>query len=103
MGNLGCVLTMDSSGRTIWIVDAHRDYEKRFVVRSDEKLTACVELLSVTCDALPRRRRSRYGRGAGVGRGRGVGEGLGVGVGVGVRSRTTLYISTRLSGLRPQP
>ena len=48
---------------------------------------------------------SAYGRGCGVGRGRVVGEdlGAGVGVGVGVRSRTTLYISTRLSGLRPQP
>ena len=36
---------MDSNGRTIWIVDAHRD-EKRFVVRADEKLTAFVELES---------------------------------------------------------
>jgi hypothetical protein len=30
-------------GRTIWIVDAHRD-GKRFIVRADEKLTAFVEL-----------------------------------------------------------
>jgi len=29
---------------TIWIADAHRDSEKRFVARSDEKLTAFVEL-----------------------------------------------------------
>jgi hypothetical protein len=29
---------------TIWIVDAHRDDGKRFVVRADEKLTAFVEL-----------------------------------------------------------
>jgi len=27
-----------SQGRTIWIVDAHRDIGKRFIVRSDEKL-----------------------------------------------------------------
>jgi hypothetical protein len=27
-------------GRTIWIVDAHRDDGKRFVERADEKLTA---------------------------------------------------------------
>jgi hypothetical protein len=28
----GCVSAIDSNGRTIWIVDAHRD-GKRFVVR----------------------------------------------------------------------
>jgi hypothetical protein len=32
--------------RTIWIVDAHRDDGKRFVVRADEKLTAFMELES---------------------------------------------------------
>jgi hypothetical protein len=32
----------------IWIADAHRGYEKRFVVRADEKLTAFVELESTT-------------------------------------------------------
>ena len=37
---------MDSSGRTIWIVDAHRDNGKRFVVHADEKLTAFVEFES---------------------------------------------------------
>ena len=31
-------------GRTIWIVDAHRDDGKRFVVRAEEKLTAFLEL-----------------------------------------------------------
>ena len=35
---------MDSNGRTIWIVDAHRDDGKRFIVRADELLTAFVEL-----------------------------------------------------------
>jgi hypothetical protein len=30
-------------GRTIWIVDAHRD-GKRFIVRADELLTAFLEL-----------------------------------------------------------
>jgi hypothetical protein len=35
-----------SNGRTIWIVDAHRDDGKRFVVRADEKLTAFLELES---------------------------------------------------------
>jgi hypothetical protein len=29
---------------SIWIVDAHRDDGKRFVVRADEKLTAFLEL-----------------------------------------------------------
>jgi hypothetical protein len=34
----------DSEGRTIWIADAHRDDGKRFVVRSEKKLTAFLEL-----------------------------------------------------------
>ena len=33
----------ERDGRTIWIVDAHRD-GKRFIVRADEKLTAFVKL-----------------------------------------------------------
>ena len=41
------MLAIDSKGRTIWIVDAHRDDGKRFVVRADEKLTAFLELESV--------------------------------------------------------
>jgi len=41
--SLGYVSAIDSNGRTIWIVDAHRN-GKRFVVRADEKLTAFVEL-----------------------------------------------------------
>jgi len=32
------------NGRTIWIVDAHRDDGKRFVVQADETLTAFLEL-----------------------------------------------------------
>jgi hypothetical protein len=40
----GCVAAVDSVGRTIWIVDAHRDNRKRFVVRADEILTAFLEL-----------------------------------------------------------
>src|SRR2546428_9147344 len=43
----GCVSAVDSCGRMIWIVDAHRDDGKRFVVHADEKLTAFVELESV--------------------------------------------------------
>jgi hypothetical protein len=41
--SLGWVSAIDSHGRTIWIVDAHRD-GKRFVVRADEILTAFLEL-----------------------------------------------------------
>jgi len=37
--------SVDSQGRTIWIVDAH-GYGKRFVVHADEKLTAFAELES---------------------------------------------------------
>ena len=40
----GCVAAVDSSGRTIWIANAHRGDGKRFIVRADEKLTAFVEL-----------------------------------------------------------
>jgi hypothetical protein len=39
---------VDSEGRTIWIVDAHRDNGKRLVVRADEKLTAFMELEAAT-------------------------------------------------------
>jgi hypothetical protein len=42
----GYVAAIDSSGRTIWIADAHRGDGKRFVVRTDEKLTAFIELES---------------------------------------------------------
>jgi hypothetical protein len=43
--SLGRVSAVDSSGRTIWIVDAHRAAtESVFVVRADETLTAFVEL-----------------------------------------------------------
>ena len=44
----GCVSAIDSEGRTIWIVDARRDDGKRFVVRSDEMLTAFLELERIT-------------------------------------------------------
>jgi hypothetical protein len=40
----GCVSAIDSSGRTIWIADAHRDDGRRFVEHADEKLTAFVQL-----------------------------------------------------------
>jgi hypothetical protein len=33
----------------MWIVDAHRDDGKRFVVRADEKLTAFLELERAVC------------------------------------------------------
>jgi hypothetical protein len=33
----------------MWIADAHRDDEKRFVVRADEKLTAFLELERAIC------------------------------------------------------
>jgi hypothetical protein len=40
----GCVSTVDSNARTIWIADAQGDDGRRFVVHADEKLTAFVEL-----------------------------------------------------------
>jgi hypothetical protein len=42
----GCIATVDAHGRTIWIVDAHRDNGKRFIKRAEEKLTAFMELES---------------------------------------------------------
>jgi hypothetical protein len=42
--SLGYVSALDSHGRTIWIVDAHRGDEKRFIMHTDELLTAFVEL-----------------------------------------------------------
>jgi hypothetical protein len=38
--SLGWISALDLERRTIWIVDAHRGDEKRFVVGADEKLTA---------------------------------------------------------------
>ena len=40
----GSVSEIDSHGRTIWIVDAHRDDGRRSIVRADELLSAFVEL-----------------------------------------------------------
>ena len=42
--SLGWVSAIDAQERTIWIVDAHRGDGRRFVVHSDEILTAFVEL-----------------------------------------------------------
>jgi hypothetical protein len=44
-----CSPVPDDHGRTIFVVDAHRDDGKRFVVRSDRKLTAFLELESAIC------------------------------------------------------
>jgi hypothetical protein len=45
--SLGRLSAIDSNGRTIWIVDAHRDNGKRFVVRADEELTTFLELARI--------------------------------------------------------
>jgi hypothetical protein len=45
--SVGWVSALDNYGRTVWIVDAHRE-GKRFVVRADEKLTAILELERAT-------------------------------------------------------
>jgi hypothetical protein len=42
----GCVATVDSRGRTIWVVAAERSDAGRFIVHADEKLTAFMELES---------------------------------------------------------
>jgi hypothetical protein len=43
----GTVSAVGSQGHTIFIADAHRGDGKRYVVRTDEKLTAFVELESM--------------------------------------------------------
>jgi len=48
---LGWVSALDLEGRTTWIVDAH-GYGKRFVVRTNEELTAFVELESAIRGAI---------------------------------------------------
>jgi hypothetical protein len=53
------ISAVDSNGRTIWIADAHRDDGKRFVVRSDEKLTA---FLALVRQSKNRRRVPMFGR-----------------------------------------
>jgi hypothetical protein len=47
--NWGCVSGLDCEGRTVWIADAHRD-GKRFVVRTDKKLAAFLEMESRLVD-----------------------------------------------------
>ena len=42
--DLGLGVSLDLEGRTIWIVDAHRDDGRRFIVHADEILSAFVEL-----------------------------------------------------------
>jgi hypothetical protein len=57
----GCVATIDSNGRTIFVADAHRDDGKRFVVRADEKLTAFLELERVTRNDIDRNQAAPLG------------------------------------------
>jgi hypothetical protein len=50
--SLGCVSAVDSSGRTMFVADAHRGDGQRFIVRADEKLTAFLELESAIFNGL---------------------------------------------------
>lgn len=47
----GFTSVVNCSGRTLYNVDAHRDDGKHYVVRSDELLTAFLELQSQTLRA----------------------------------------------------
>ncbi len=60
----GCVSGVDSNGRTIFVVDAHRGDGKRFVVRAEEKLTAFVELESMIRPSLREFPHSEFCRGS---------------------------------------
>jgi len=49
----GCVSALDSEGRTIWIVDAHRGGE-RFIVRGDGKSDrVCISRIPLPSFATP--------------------------------------------------
>jgi hypothetical protein len=54
----GYLSTLDASGQTIWIADAHHGDGQRFIVRVDELLTAFLELESAVMEHPPRRFRS---------------------------------------------
>jgi len=47
----GCLAAVNNEGRDIFVVDAHRDDGKRYVVHSDEILTAFLETEKMTVDA----------------------------------------------------
>jgi hypothetical protein len=40
----GCVSTVESCGRTVFVADPQCGDDQRFIVRADEKLTAFLEL-----------------------------------------------------------
>ena len=46
----GCVSTVDSTERIIFVADAHRDNGKRFIVNADERLTVFLELERIAQD-----------------------------------------------------
>jgi L-asparaginase II len=48
----GCVATVDSNGRTMFVVDAHRGDDQHFVVRAVKKLMAFLELEFVISGSL---------------------------------------------------
>jgi len=49
--SVGWVSAIDLEARTIWIVDAH-GYGKRFIVRTEEKLTAFLEFGLIVYNAI---------------------------------------------------
>jgi hypothetical protein len=49
----GCCCVQTITGKNLHVVDAHREHGRRFVVRSDEKLSAFLELESACSEATP--------------------------------------------------
>jgi hypothetical protein len=45
----GCTSTINSNGQTIFVTDAHRDDERRFIVHADEKFSAFLGLQRAVC------------------------------------------------------
>ena len=49
--NCGCISSTNCDGRQFWVVAAERSDVGRFIVQSDEKLSAFIELELVTREA----------------------------------------------------
>ena len=49
--NCGCISSTNCDGRQFWVVAAERSDAGRFIVQSDEKLSAFIELELVTREA----------------------------------------------------
>jgi len=57
----GCSSQIDSTGRLIFTADAYARDGRRFIVLSDDRLNAFLELESAVRKGLPMKKRKKYG------------------------------------------